>query len=248
MSARVILDRLRRRLRRDDAGLTLAELVVAMGLSTIVGAMTLTLFVLITKSSGATVDRTVNTSAARNLIQSWTGYLRVADGTTAGSRVNRIEWLAANDMLFYADLYNRSMSSVGTTSAPTMIWLRRDSANALVEEQFPASSASGATPSICRILVGASDSTVQLFTAYDSHGAVMAAPPLDLGTAPAPTKGCQKLPVTVPSQTKNPDTSAVTNLQNVFSVVIDFIISDSRAAHRIEFRSQAVLPALGAVQ
>jgi hypothetical protein len=76
----------------------------------------------------------------------------------------------------------------------------------------------------------------------------MAAPALDLGTAPAPSKGCQKLPVTVPSQTRNPDTSAVTNLQNVFSVVVDFIIRDSRNSHPIEFRSQAVLPALGAVQ
>jgi hypothetical protein len=237
-----------RRRRGADAGITLAELVVAMGLSTLVGALTLTLFVSVTKSSGATVDRTVNSAAARNLIQSWAGYLHVADGTTAGSRVNRIEWLTPTDMLFYADLNNRSMSSLATTGSPTMIWLRRDSAGALVEEQFAATAAAGATASVCRILVGATDTSVRLFTAYDSRGAVMAAPALDMGTAPAPSKGCQKLPVTVPSQTKNPDTSAVTNLQNVFSVVVDFIIRDSRNSHPIEFRSQAVLPALGAVQ
>lgn len=250
MSARMSLTGLRNRLRarftRDDAGITLSELVVAMGLSTLIGGLTLGLFVSITKSSGATTDRTVNTAAARNLIQSWTAYWRVADGTTAGSRVSRVEWLTATDTLFYSDLYNRSMDTPGTTASPTMVWLRRDSAGALVEEQFAATSAAGATPKVCRTLVGSTVTTGSLFTAYDSSSSSMSA--LDLGTAPTASKGCQKLPVTVPSQTKNPDPAAQANLQNVFSVVIDFIIRDSRSTHPIEFRSQAVLPALGAVQ
>ena len=238
--------RLRARFRRSDAGITLTELIVAMGLSTLVGALTLGLFVSITKSSGATTDRAINTGAARNLIQAWTAYLRVADGTTAGSRVGRIEWLTSNDMLFYSDLYNRSMSSVDTTSGPTMVWLRRDSSGALVEEQFVATAAAGTKPTICRTLLTSTVVTGSLFTAYDSSANPMSGQ--DLGAAPTPSKGCVVLPVTVPSQVKNSDAVAQANLQNVWSVVIDFIVRDSRSTHPIEFRSQATLPSLGAVQ
>lgn len=246
MRLRALRARLTARLQRGDQGITLTELVVAMGLSTLIGALTLGLFVSITKSSGATTDRTVNTAAARNLIQAWTAYLRVADGTTAGSRVSRIEWLTSSDMLFYSDLYNRSMATVATTASPTMVWLRRDSSGALVEEQFSATAAAGATPTMCRTLLSTTVVTGSLFSAYDSSTAPMAS--LDLGSAPTPSKGCQHLPVTVPSQVKNSDAVAQANLQTVFSVVIDFIVRDSRSSHPIEFRSQATLPSLGAVQ
>jgi hypothetical protein len=250
MSARLALAAVRRRLRarrtRSDAGITLAELVVAMGLSTLIGALTLGLFISITKSSGATTDRAINTGAARNLIQSWTAYLRVADGTTPGSRVGRIEWLTASDMLFYSDLYNRSMTSVSTTASPTMVWLRRDSSGALVEEQFTATATAGTKPTMCRTLLTSTVVTGSLFTAWDSSASPMSS--LDLGTAPTASKGCVALPVTVPSQVKNSDAVAQANLQTVFSVVIDFIVRDSRSTHPIEFRSQATLPSLGAVQ
>jgi hypothetical protein len=256
MSARLILARLMRRLRsRDDAGVTLTELIVSMGLFSLVGAMTLSIFLSINNSSAATVDRTINSSSARNAIQAWSAYLRVADGTTAGVRINRIEWLTPKDMLFYADLFNRTISAPGTTAGPTMIWLRLDAAGSLVEEQFPSNAALGASPTVCRTLVTnattpaalqPTDPNAQtLFTGYDKHGAALKNTLGELGTAPVASSGCQKLPVTVPSQTKSPNLTVRANLQTVNSVALDFVVRDTANKHLLEFSSRVVLPTLG---
>jgi hypothetical protein len=255
MSARLILRRLRAIRSRGDAGVTLSELIVSMGLFSLIGALTLGIFLSINTSSAATVDRTINSSSARNAIQSWSAYLRVADGTTPGVKLNRIEWLAPNDMLFYADLYNRSIDTPGATAAATMIWLRLDGAGSLVEEQFASTAASGATPKICRTLarnvttpatLKPGDRSAQtLFTAYDQHGSTITNDSGQLGTAPAKTTGCQRLPVTVPSQLRSPDLTVQGALQNVNSVALDFVISDSAKKHFLEFSSRVVLPTLG---
>jgi hypothetical protein len=245
--------RLRANARGRDDGVTLTELLVSMGLSTLLGAVTLTLFLNINASSSGTTDRTISSSTARNTIQAWTGYLRVADGTPPGTRTNRLGWLAPNDMLLFSDLGNRSMISITTTSAPIMIWLRLDTAGQLVEEQFTttptsggaiATVAAGTKAKVCRVL--ASHVTVRsaLFTPSDSLGSAMTS--LRLGTAPTAQPGCQPLPVAVPTA-GNADSVVKTNLQNVNSVVIDFIIRDTAGKHPLEFTSNAVLPALGAV-
>jgi prepilin-type N-terminal cleavage/methylation domain-containing protein len=240
MSARLIR-RLRVARLRDDAGMSLTELLVAMALSTIIGAMTIGLFIKITDTTTRSTDRTTNSAAARNTIQAWTNYLRVADGPVAGARLSRIEWLTADDMLFYADLLNRS-GAVDTTSAPTMVWLRRDTKNNLIEEQFPGNATSGTSPTLCRALVQRISGTGALFTGEDSKYR-----PVSAGQAPTPSAGCQKLPVTVPSQQRNPDLAAQATLQNVYLININFRVTDSLGKHPIEFDSQAVLPSLGAV-
>jgi hypothetical protein len=53
------------------------------------------------------------------------------------------------------------------------------------------------------------------------------------------------LPVTLPSQASKPDLAAQANLQKVVIVQIDFEIWDTARTHSLEFKSQAVLPALG---
>jgi hypothetical protein len=248
MSPRVTMARLRRLIRRDD-GVTLAELIVTMGLSTLIGAMTLGVFLGINSSTASTTDRAINTAAARSTIQAWTADLRVTDGTTPGVRTNRIEWLDVKDMLFYADLRNRSMDNVATTSAATMIWLRLDSTGTLVEERFASNAAAGANPTICRLLEHNVTATA-LFTGVNSSGPVPSDPPGTLGTAPAASAGCRPLPVTVPSRVSHPSATqqaAQANLQNLLSVQIDFVVRDTKNAHPIEFTSQAVLPSLGGV-
>jgi hypothetical protein len=255
MPARVIPARLRAIRARADAGITLTELLVSMGLFSIVGALTLGIFLSINTYAGATVDRTINSSSARNVIQAWSSYLHVADGTTAGIKTNRIEWLAPNDMLFYADLYNRTYNSPGTTGSPTMLWLRLDSAGSLVEEQFASAAAYGASPQVCRTLVTSattpaarrpSDASARaLFTASDGHGALIDNTKGALGTAPAVGAGCQKLPVTVNSQAKSPNVTLQNNLQQVATVQIDFVVSDTTKKHFLEFYTAVVLPTLG---
>jgi hypothetical protein len=122
-----------------------------------------------------------------------------------------------------------------------MIWLRRDYAGTLIEEQFSSSAASGATWTRCRKLVFKATTSTALFTPVDNRGASMTAQHLDLGVAPTPTLGCQRLPATVRSQT----TTAQANLQNVVSVTIDLVVRDSKGKNPLEFTSQAVLPSLG---
>ena len=241
-----------------DAGLTLIEVVVAMVLSVILGGLTVMVFANTNTSSAATTDRTISTASARDTIQAWAGYLRVADGTTPGSRSNRIEWLTGNDMLFYADLRNRTMSSPATIGAATMIWIRLDSQGRLVEEQFASTAAQNASPTMCRQLalsvsnsigtdpVTGQQVTVPLFTPGDYNGTQIASG-TDLGSAPAASAGCQKLPVTVPSQAGHPDAAAQANLVNVFSVALDFTVKDTKGLHPIEFTSEAFLPSLGGV-
>lgn len=239
--------------RRDDVGVSLIELLVAMGLMTILGAITARLFITVNSSASATTDRAVNATSAGALMQAWDGYLRVADGTTPGSLTNRFEWLTANDALFYADINNRATSGTGLTStgSATMVWLRLDSNNALIEEQFPQNAAKGAQPTRCRRLLanaspGDGDTITRLFTAINPLGSDMNS--LDLGTAPTPTAGCQALPVTVPSQANNPDPAATANLANVTQVRINFIVVDSAKSHPIGFSSWATLPTLGGAQ
>jgi Tfp pilus assembly protein PilW len=226
-----------------EAGMSLTEVLISMALSMLIGAMTLGLFLSISDTTTRATDRTSSSASARNAIQAWTAYLRVTDGTTAGSRTNRIEWLSANDMLFYADLNNRSWGSPGTTSAPTMIWLRRDSANRLVEEQFVSTAVAGTAPRVCRLLVNRLTGSTPLFSAVDSGFHTLSG----LGTAPTASSGCRTLPVTVPSQQAHPDLTVRSNLQNVYSVTIDFLALDTHGKHPIEFTSQAVLPSMGVV-
>lgn len=224
-----------------DAGVSLIELVVSMTLATILGAVTLSLFVAINSSTAATTDRAMSTAQARATLQSWTAYLRSSDGTTAGSTTNRFEWLTSRDTLFYADLFNRG-TSINTVGAPTMMWLRLDSTAALVEEQFPSTATAGTSPTVCRVLTN-SVTAVKLFTPYNTSGTDLTG--TDLGSAPSPTAGCQPLPVTVPSQSAAPDQVAITNLQNVTSVGIDFTTTDTTGAHPLEFNALAALPTLG---
>jgi prepilin-type N-terminal cleavage/methylation domain-containing protein len=227
-----------------DAGVTLTELIVAMTLSAILGAMTLMLFVQVNSAASGTNDRTINTSSARNAIQAWTSYLRVADGPTAGSSLYRFEWITPGDLMFHANLYNRATSGAGvaSTSAGTMVWLRIDSAGALIEEQFPATAAINTNPSVCRILMRKA-SAATLFAPFDTRGIAMTGQ--NLGTAATVGTGCQKLPVTVPSLTSRPDAVAVANLQNVTTIVIDFTVSDTKNTRPLEFTSQATMPILG---
>ena len=242
-----MLTRLRTRLqaaRQDDGGWSIAELLVAMVLMSIFGLLTARLFVTVESSASGSTDRSINSASAASVTNGWAEYLRVADGTTPGSSSNRFEWITANDMLFYANLFNRGTTGGGlsTTTGATMIWLRLDSKGVLIEEQFPSNAAFGASPTRCRRLLGGV-TTSRLFTPFDLNGHDLSTQ--DLGTAPVASAGCRTLPVTVPSQTKKPDAVAAANLPNVSTIQIDFVVPDSRKKHGIEFKSVVTLPTLG---
>lgn len=239
-----MLTRLRARARAvrasGDAGVTLAELLVTMTLGTIIGAMTMNMFLAVNTAADRTTDATVNTGRARVLIQSWSNYLHVADGTTPGSTATRFEWLGAQDMLFYANLYNRT-GPVNSTGSPTMVWLRLDGAGNLVEEQFPVGSTSGAAPTVCRRL-SARATSARLFTPSAGQNDLSTT---DLGTVPTSGTGCQPLPVTPPSVSGTSDPVAVANLRTVTRIGIDFTLAARRGATTQQFSTDAILPTLG---
>ena len=221
-----MLTRLRARL-AGDAGVTLVELLVGMTLSVIIGAMTLSLFVNASDATRATTDKSIDVAQARNVLQSWTSYLAVADGPSYGTTSHRFEWITDSDALFYADLGNRA--STDSVGAPTVVWLRL-TGRRLIEEQFAYGTTS---PKVCRILAD-TVSAAPLFTAYDTTFAAMTSgmlgQPMATGGA-----GCTDLPSSV-TQT---DQTAVANLQKVSRVKVAFTISDTAGKHSTAFESSA---------
>jgi prepilin-type N-terminal cleavage/methylation domain-containing protein len=228
----------------SEAGFSLTELIVAMGLSSIVGAMTLATFVAVNTSGSATIDRVVGSSQAQAALQAWTADLRVADSpAAAGSTSHRIEWLTPTDILFYADLGNRANS--GAVTPPTMVWLALRGGQ-LVEEDFKPTGTTypatfSTTPTACRSLA-TGVTAGSLFTAQFSGDTILTGQ--DLGASLATITGsaiCQNLPAAV-SQT---DATANSELRLVTGVSIDFTISDSTGAHSQEYTSLATLQVLG---
>jgi prepilin-type N-terminal cleavage/methylation domain-containing protein len=236
------MNRVRRVRASADAGVSLPELMMAMVLSAILGAVTLVLFIDVNNATSTTSDRAINAAKARTALQAWTSYLQVSDGPTAGSALNRFEWIGPTNVLFYSDLYgSRLQTSLATTGAPTLVWLRLDGTGQLVEEQFsPIPSSFPATAKTCRLL-GGGVSAAKLFTPYGSTGSDLSA--LNLGTVPSASSGCQPL-AGLPSKAQHPDQAATANLQTVFSVGIDFTVSDTKHSHPIEFNAVVALPVL----
>jgi hypothetical protein len=227
-----------------DGGISLIELIVAMVLTTILGAITTVLFVDVDNSTAASSDRAIDSAKARNVLQSWTSYLDVSDGPgpSPGSAVNRFEWFAPSSVLFYSDLFNRSQGSLGTTSPPTLIWLRLDTSGQLIEEQFkPVPTSFPASPSTCRV-IGSGVTAAKLFTPYNSSGSDISS--VNLGAAQSVGAGCVAMPSTIPSQLQHPDQTAAGNLQSIYTVGINFTLTDTRGHHPIQFSTVATVPVL----
>ena len=106
----------------DDAGITLIELILSMVISLIVLGTATTFFVGMLQQSSASATNTTNTSLARVALDSWSSLLSVADSpTTAGAVTGRIASLTSTNVVFYADINNRTGTSGRT--APTEISL-----------------------------------------------------------------------------------------------------------------------------
>jgi Tfp pilus assembly protein PilW len=104
-----------RRLRwSDDRGITLAELMVSMTLTTILGTMAVLFFVGATREGYRTVLTNQNSGDARVTLDSWTSMLRVAGWLDPNTEADRFEEITSTKIVFYANLNNR----VASTSSP----------------------------------------------------------------------------------------------------------------------------------
>jgi Tfp pilus assembly protein PilW len=119
-----VLSRARRLFRQrrirfsDDRGITLAELMVSMTLTTILGTMAVLFFVGATREGYRTVLTNQNSGDARVTLDSWTNMLRVAGWLDPNTEADRFEEITATKIVFYANLNNRATSTSAPYSAP----------------------------------------------------------------------------------------------------------------------------------
>jgi hypothetical protein len=116
-----VLSGLRRAVRArlaDDRGVTLAELMVSMILTTILGTMGVLFFVGSSHAGYKTVLTNQNSGDARLTLDSWTSMLRVAGWLNPTLKADRFEEITSTKIVFYANLGNRSTSVSGSFTAP----------------------------------------------------------------------------------------------------------------------------------
>jgi hypothetical protein len=153
-------------LRRDD-GMTTIELITAMMISSILGAMTLFVFLSLNAASARSVDRALTASEARVILSSWSDLLQVAESPER--RVDAypaFETVTRDRITFYASLENRTGTNV--FGRPTRVTLESDGGK-IVEERFaPDADGWPDEPTTRRVLATGASAT---FTALDASGA-----------------------------------------------------------------------------
>jgi type II secretory pathway pseudopilin PulG len=131
-----MLTRLRQ---RDDAGITLAELVVAMGITSLLMALGVVFFVNVVHSSDRTVVTNQVTADARVTLDSWTTMLRVADWLDSG-QTDRFEEITPTKIVFWSDLNNRTTADVNPVIPQKIALMLRTTGSAstgqLIEVKF----------------------------------------------------------------------------------------------------------------
>ncbi|HEY0167981.1 MAG TPA: prepilin-type N-terminal cleavage/methylation domain-containing protein [Jatrophihabitans sp.] len=108
----------RARLAHDERGITLAELMVSMILTTILGTMAVMFFVGASHAGYKTVLTNQNSGDARLTLDSWTSMLRMAGWLDPSIKADRFEEITSTKIVFYANLGNRSTAVSGAFTAP----------------------------------------------------------------------------------------------------------------------------------
>jgi Tfp pilus assembly protein PilW len=149
---------LSRRSRRcsGDAGITLMELVVAMGIAVIVGVMSTNFLMSALHTGDKTVKTNQDTGDARVTLDSWTSMLRVADFLDTADQKDRFEQITATKIVFYANLNNRTTanSSVGPVTKVALMFQETNATThdgQLIEVVYPAGNNSSSTPRVRRV-------------------------------------------------------------------------------------------------
>jgi prepilin-type N-terminal cleavage/methylation domain-containing protein len=166
-----------RRIRRvstgGDRGITLTELIIAMALSSILGTMTLLVFLGLNTASTTTVERSLSASEARVILSSWSSLLQVAESPSRNAAAQpAFARATATELCFYASLDNRSPASgAANFGAPTPVRLFQEG-ESVVEERFTPSYSDDceSTPAIRRVLA---DRATVGFDVLDKTGAAI---------------------------------------------------------------------------
>jgi Tfp pilus assembly protein PilW len=108
--------------RREEAGMTLAELIVASALTIVIGTMATTFFVAVLQTTSRVTLANQQTGDARATLDSWTSLLRLAGWLDPNTMADRFEEITPTKIVFYANLNNRSTADQ-TVGAPTKVAL-----------------------------------------------------------------------------------------------------------------------------
>lgn len=108
-----------------DAGYSLIELLVGMGLLMIVGGLATVFFVTSSTQAGRAADQAADNSDARSALDTIADELRLADTPTAraGDSTSRFEVITATRVMFYANVDPTSRSSSFGRTPPSLIEL-----------------------------------------------------------------------------------------------------------------------------
>jgi hypothetical protein len=173
-----------------DAGISLIELVVAMSLTTIVSAMALAFFVTVNSASSRTVDTSIDTAGARNVLQSWSTLLDLADSPTQAGGTDRFVQITPTSAIFYANANDNRATGGGIRTAPAKIALSLESGQLVERSYLPQSSVVPSTypstASTVRYLVsGVTTPSAWLFTPYVAGSPPTLSEPRDCATGTA---------------------------------------------------------------
>lgn len=264
-----MLTRLRMIRDGDDAGLTLAELVVAMALLSILMTIGGVFFVSVIQTTNKTTLTNEQTADARITLDSWTAKLRVA-AYLDSTHIDRIEELTPTKIVFYANLGNRNTDTfaVGEVSKVVLMLQQADPTSGdgqLIEIVFRDNSS---TPtSVRRIALNARPTGgrgAAIFTAFKYDGAELdpvsypdgcksgdtVTAGLCLQTLPDgsgmvdPTVGPSSNDVTPGTLTGNPGDTADDvdgTLNSIVAVKIGFTVSDATDTVSQNYQSEVAL-------
>lgn len=248
--------------RPGDAGVTLAELMVAMTLSMVLGTMTVLFFVSASHLGSRTILTNQDTSDARITLDSWTSMIRVAGWLDLPNEVDRFELITPTKIVFYANLGNRNASDLTNVQPVTKVALMLDAPTAgadgqLIEIRF---AADNVTPLVVRqVSVNAAQTAgAWVFTPRDQTGGLIDTSVDGCLVAGTPTAGlCAKAPIapnpgmldpTLVPGTHTPTTGVLRGdgsvdgiLANVGRIDIAFTVSDAKHISSADYASSATV-------
>jgi hypothetical protein len=246
------------RIRHDDAGMTLAEIVVASALTIVIGTMATTFFVAAIRTTSRVTLANQETSDARTTLDSWTSLLRLAGWLDPNTMADRFEEITPTKIVFYANLNNRSTTDQ-TVGAPTKVALflddRGSGTGQLVEIVFQADNT---TPLSVRQLgfQAAATNGAWIFTPFNRLGGAVDTSPADCHSGQITATGlCLKAPSnaglldpqfqsgtrTVVSGPLRGDGSADATLQSIGRIDIVFTVSGSADSAAMDYASSATV-------
>jgi type II secretory pathway pseudopilin PulG len=225
MSLRIQSRRILGRLRRDERGITLAELIIAIGLLSLFATVLTSLYVSSIRAMSVGRDVHQNTGQASNAMNELSRVIRA--GTD-----NPVRGQALNDPAFYnkataTEIYIYAYINLDSSAElPVMINFQRNSQGVLIERRWPATlDANGywkfpdpasTVPASTRTVASTLPST-PLFTYLKSDNTVI---PIPVGgiTDPNTLRSIAAVTVSLTIQSSLTDTSQKVTLQNTVGI------------------------------